>query len=56
MKYFVFTSRSKRMPFTFFVSHNNFSVAQIAKMSLLALTFASLDNYLVLNARCNFEI
>ena len=44
------------MPFAHLVSHSCFSAAQIAKISLLALTVASLDNYLVLNARCNFVV
>jgi len=56
MKYFVFTSRSERMRFAFLLSHSCFSAAQIAKISLLALTVASLDNYLVLNTRCNFVV
>jgi len=37
----------------FLVSHSCFSAALISKISLLALTVASLDNYLVLNARSN---
>jgi len=56
MKYFVCTSRSKTMPFAYLVSHSCFSAAHIAEISLLALTVASLDNYLVLNARCNFLV
>jgi len=48
MEFFVFTSRSKKMlGASHFVSHSCFSAAQIAKISLLALTVASLDNHLV---------
>ena len=51
---FVFRSRSKTTQIaSFLISTSFFSAAQIAKISLLALTAASLDNQLVLNARCN---
>jgi len=53
---FVFTSRSNAVPFAFLVSYSCFSAAQTAKISPLGLTFASLDNYLVLNACCNFVV
>jgi len=56
MKYFECTSRSKTMPFAYLVSHRCFSAAHIAKISLLVLRVASLGNYLVLNARCNFAV
>jgi len=36
-------------------SDSCFSAAHIAKTSLLALTVASLDNHLVLHARCNYR-
>ena len=38
---------------SFLFADNCFSVARIAKISLLALIVASLDNHLVLHARCN---
>jgi len=53
MKNFL-TSLSKTMPVArLSVSHTCFSEDQMAKLSLLALTVASLDNYLVFHARCN---
>jgi len=49
---FVFISRSKTTHIASFLSSDScFSAAQIAKVSLLVLTVASLDNRLVLNAR-----
>jgi len=56
LKYFVLISRSKTThvaPFLF--SDSCFSAAQIASISLLALTVASLDNHLVLHARCRYR-
>jgi len=54
LKLFVFIRRSKTTHIASFLFSNScFSAAQIAKISLLALTAASLDNHLVLNARCN---
>jgi len=51
---FFFISRSKRTHIaSFLFSDSCFSAAQIAKISLLALTVASLDYHLVLHARCN---
>jgi len=51
---FCFHSRSKTTHIASFLSSDScFSAAQIATMSLLTLTSASLDNHLVLNARCN---
>ena len=38
---------------SFLFSESCFSAAQIAKISLLALTVASLDNHLALHASCN---
>ena len=53
-KFFVFISRGKTTHIASFLSSDScFSAAQIAKISLLILTAASLDNHLVLNARCN---
>jgi len=50
----VFLSGSKTAQIaSFLFSDNCFSAAQIAKISLPALTVASLDNHLVLHARCN---
>jgi len=54
LRFFVFISRSKTTYITSFLfSDSCFSAAQLAKLSLHALTAASLDNYLVLHARCN---
>jgi len=53
MKFFVFTSRSKTMHIALLVSDSCFSAAQIAKISLLAVKVVSLDNHIVLHARCN---
>jgi len=53
LKFFVFISRSKTTDIAWCCSDSCFSAAQIAKTSLLALTAASLDNHLALNARCN---
>jgi len=54
MKFVVFTSRSKTMHTALFlVSDSCFSAAQIAKISLLAVKVVSLDNHIVLHARCN---
>ena len=54
LKIFVFMSRSKTTHIaSFLFSDSCFSVAQIPQISLLALTVASLDNHLVLHARCN---
>ena len=39
----------------FLFSYSCFSAAQIPKISLLALSVASLDNYLALHARCNCQ-
>jgi len=51
---FVFRSRSKTTHIaSFLFSDSCFSAAQIAKISLLALTVASFDNHHVLHARCN---
>jgi len=50
----ILISRSKtthKASFTF--SDSCFSAAQIPEISFLALTVASLDNRLVLHARCN---
>jgi len=56
MKFF-FTSRNKTMPISSFIFSNScFSAAQRANMSLLALIVPSLDNYLVLHARCNCRL
>jgi len=53
---FVFISRSKTTHIASFIfSDSCFSAAQIAKISLLALTVAVLDNHLVLHARCNYR-
>jgi len=50
----VFLSRSKTAPVaSFLFSDNCFSATQIPKISLLALTVASLDNHVVLDTRCN---
>jgi len=47
LKFFVFISRGKTTHIASFVfSHSCFSVAQIAKISLLAVTVASLDIHL----------
>jgi len=53
LKFFVFESRRKTKYIASFLSDSCFSVAQIAKISLLAVTVASLDNHLVLHAHCN---
>ena len=53
-KFFVFITRNETTHIaSFLFSDSCFSAAQIAKTSHLALTAASLDNHLVLNARCN---
>jgi len=50
--FFVFVSRNETTHIaTFLFSDHCFSGAQIAKISLPALTVDSLDNHLVLNAR-----
>jgi len=52
LKFFVFTNRSKTTHIASFLSSDScFSAAQIAQISLLALTVASHDNHLVLHAR-----
>jgi len=54
LKFFVFTSCSETTHLaSFSFSDSCFSAAQIGKISLLALTVATLDNHLVLHARCN---
>jgi len=54
LKFFVFESRNETTYIASFLFCDRcFSAAQIAKISLLALTAASLDNHLVLNTRCN---
>jgi len=56
LKFFVFISRNKTMHIaSYLFSDSCFSAAQIAQISLLALTAASLDNHLVLNARCSCQ-
>jgi len=51
---FVFISRSETTHFeSFLFPDSHSSAAQKAKISLIALTVASLDNHLVLHARCN---
>jgi len=53
---FVFRSRSKTTHnASFLFSDSCFRTAQIAKSSPLTLTVASLDNHLVLHARCNCQ-
>jgi len=53
LEFFVFTRRSKTMLIaSFLFSDSCFSAAKIAKISLVALTVASLVNHLVLHARC----
>jgi len=57
LKLFVFISRSKTTRIaSFLFSDSCFNAAQMAKISLLALTVASLDNHLVLHARCNCRL
>ena len=52
---FVFISRSKTTHVAAFLFPDScFSAAQKAKISLFALTVASLDSHLVLHARCNY--
>jgi len=54
LKFFVFINRSKTTYIVSFIfSDSCFSAAQIAKISLLALIVASLDNHIFLHARCN---
>ena len=54
---FVFISRSKTPQTTSFLFPDScLSVAQMPKISFLALTVASLDNYLALHARCNCRL
>ena len=54
LKFFVFISRSETTHFaSFLFSDSYFSGAQTPKISLLVLTVASLDNHLVLHARCD---
>jgi len=54
LKFFVCVSRSETMHIASFIfSDSCFSAAHIAKISLRALTVASLDNHFVLHARCN---
>ena len=54
MDFFVFISRSETTHFASFLFPVSYSsAAQKAKISLIALTVASLDNHLVLHARCN---
>jgi len=54
---FVFISRNKTKHIASFIfSDRYFSGAQIVKISLLALTVTSLDNHLVLHARCNYRL
>ena len=56
LKFFVFISRSKTTYISSFLTSDScFSAAQRAKILLLALTVASLDNHLVLHARCNCQ-
>jgi len=53
-KYFVLISRSKTThKASFLFPDSCFAATQKAKISLLTLTVASLDNHLVLHARCN---
>jgi len=55
VEFFVVISRSKTTHIaSFLFSDSCFSAAQIGKISLLALTIVSLDNHLVLHARCNY--
>ena len=54
LNFFVFISRSITTHIaSFLFSDSCFSSAQIAKISVLALIVASLDNHLVLHAHCN---
>jgi len=54
LKFFVFVSRNKTTHIaSLLFSYSCFSAAQIAKISLLDLTAAALDNHFVLNALCN---
>jgi len=54
LKFFVFISRGETTHIASFSFPDScFSAAQIAKISLIAPTVASLDNHLVLHARCN---
>jgi len=56
LKFFVFVSRSKTTHIaSFLFSDSCFSEVPIARISLLALLVASLDNHLVLHARCNCQ-
>ena len=56
MDFFVFISRSETTHFASFLFPVSYSsAAQKAKISLIALTVASLDNHLVLHARCNCQ-
>jgi len=57
LKFFVFISRNKTTHIAIFLfSDSCFSAAQKAKILLLALTVVSLDNHLVLRARCNYRL
>ena len=47
--------RVPRVPHVIAHVHSCFSADQMAKISLVALTVASLDNHLVLHARCNCQ-
>jgi len=54
LKFFVLISRSKATHVASFLFPDScFSAAPKARISLVALTIASLDNHLVLHARCN---
>jgi len=56
LQFSVFISRSKTTHIaSFMFSDSCLSAAQIAQISLLALTVASLDNHLVFHARCNYR-
>jgi len=57
LKFLVFISRNKTTHIALFIfSDSCFITAQIAKISLLADAVASLDNHLVLHARCNYRL
>ena len=54
LKFFVIVSRNTTTHIASFLFYDSWSIAaQIPKISLLPLTVTSLDNHLVLHARCN---
>jgi len=56
VEFFVLISRNKTTHIALFIfSDSCFSAAEIAKIALLALTVASLDNHLVFHARYNSQ-